>query len=195
MPSNPRHPRHLRLFLWPAVTACLLALLNLPSAAQPDDDASKHPPLSDEHLDVAAQLVGLSRPELAEQLADLKETNPRAYRKTIQRLASQERIQHLLMFHETDPEGFELRADEWRAGARAVRLSRQIRQAQGPAADDLKQELRLVVEQQFDARMKVRRHELASLEKRLESLRRRLEKSRDNRERSIEEQYRRLLAL
>lgn len=194
-------PHKLHATLWLAVGLCLTLFWADRTSADPRDSAPprnarpefRPPPLSDEQIALAVELIGSARPELLERLNRLQAQDPEAYRKAVHRVVTEERLHHLLMMREFDPEGFEFRADEWRAGAQALRLARRLREAKEADAATIKQELRAVVEQQFDARLKVREHELAQLEQRLEHLRKRLQASRQNRDRFIEEQFKRMV--
>ena len=151
--------------------------------------------LTDKQVETVLELVSTSRPALAQRLRQLKQSDPQAFHKAVRRMAAQERTRRFLALQESDPEGFDVRIAEWRAADEANHLAHALRKAKTPEEiEKLKPRLRAAVEQQFDARLKVRERELARLEKRLVQLRDNLRQTQARREKMIEEQYQKSLA-
>ena len=149
-------------------------------------------PLTDEQVEVVMEFMAAAQPRAAEGLRQLKESDPKAYRQAVQRMAGGERVRHLLAIQRSDPEGFAVKAGEFHAAARAERLGREAREGKGDS-EALHKQLRQAAEEVIDARLKVRERDLVELEKRLADLRTQLKSQHEHRDELIERYYQHLM--
>ena len=149
--------------------------------------------LSDEDRTGLWQFMGEYFPELAEELDDLEQTYPEAFRRKMRRV-----LPHMLELkglQDEDPDMFALRVDE-------LRVSRQIRSVarllcRVPTADrdpDKMKELRELVATRFDLRQKLHRLELRRLERRLVDARKRLEQARQDKAKKVDVELQEILS-
>jgi hypothetical protein len=189
--------------LWIAAVLACVAALGVTGFADPDEDprrplrperrpAAAPMELTDEQVELVLDFLSAWRPSAVERLEQLKASDPEAYREAVARMAASDRIRHMLAMQRHDPEGFAARAQEFRAIARAERLGRELRDA-GGGTEDLQRQVRDAASEVVDARLKVREHDLARLQKQLEDLRAELEDQRQNRRQLIDRYYQRLL--
>lgn len=109
------------------------------------------------------------------------------------------RLRELRELRDSDPDLFEAKRAEIRAGFEIARAGeRYLRSAQGPAEDsergEAMKQLRTAVEAGFDARAGVARLMISRLEAQLDKIRRRLAHATDNREAQIQEHMDRIIA-
>lgn len=147
--------------------------------------------LSPEQIDQALELVRMRTPEIADRLQQLREDDPEKFEHVVDRIDW--RLHHLLREHRRDPEGFKLRAEEHRLRFQAHRLADRLQDAEGEEAEQLKQELRNTLEQEFQARIAVHEHELTQLQQRIQDLRDEIAHKREQMQQLIDERYQRLL--
>jgi hypothetical protein len=150
--------------------------------------------LTDEQLRQYVDALRQISPETGENLDKLMATDPEQARQAIHRLGP--RLRFMVFQKVVDPEGFEIRAVEQRLQLHAAEIAQRIKQAAGDAAagEKLKLELRPVLDQHFDARIKVMEHELLSLERRIQRLREDLAQQRTQKDKVIEDRMAYLLS-
>ncbi len=108
------------------------------------------------------------------------------------------RLRELVELRERDPEGFEIRRVEMRAGLEVLRHAGQLRDlltadADSDEIDSAERALRQAVENGFDAKGAVLRYEIARTTERLGDMQRRLDDAEAGRNSIIEEHFQRLL--
>ena len=121
-------------------------------------------------------------------------SDPEQVRQAINKLGP--RLRFMVFSKVMDPEGFELKAAEQRLQLQAAEIAQRIKQlSSDPAqAQRLKDDLKPVLEQHYEARVKMMEHELMSLERRLQRLREELANQRTTKDKIIDERMAHLLS-
>jgi len=147
----------------------------------------------------------LTAEEIEQLLSIMERIHPRFAERL--RQAGTERARHMLRRHwrllgllrlkEHDPDGFELRVQDMSLERQSRELARQIRD-EGSSKDSdrgklARKELRELVSQHFEVRQKIKEHELAKLERRIDELRKAIGQRTEKKGQIIEEQHKQLL--
>lgn len=147
------------------------------------------PPLREDQTEEALEVLAAFNPEAAKQLEEMVKEDPDKARNLIVKRVPF--IARLLQMKKDDPEGFELRAGDYRLDQQARELANKYRELEAADKDldarDVKRELEKVVEAHFDVRQKMREHILKKMEERLDVMRADLEKRDDDRKDLIEQ--------
>ncbi len=144
---------------------------------------------SSEQIDERIAIVRQVYPELADQLEKTKESNPkRVIRKLHEHWPMLQRLMHL---KKNDSQGFKLHVQDIRLAFECNKLNGQMRAAVAEQDTDksgvLRQRLRGIVAEHFDVRQKMKEHELAKLEKRIDKLRTQLKNRVEKKDEIIQE--------
>lgn len=161
----------------------------------PQDGRMPGPELTDEQIDEGIAVLRLVHPVFGEEVAKAREEHPERVRALI--APHWWRIERLVRMKSSDPEAFQLFADD----ARLWRESRELgEQLQSDAVrkdpqriEELQDELRAKVIEHFAVRQKMQANEVERLEKRLNDLRRRVEDRAKRREELIVQRYHELV--
>ncbi|MDH3582887.1 MAG: hypothetical protein OER86_01590 [Phycisphaerae bacterium] len=190
----------------PLIALAVAALLLIVAAAAPGQDEEPKPPdrprpglrteshpdrrgprgpgrvgpLTEEQVERYFKFLSEHRPHLAEGLRKLRREDPEKFRKAMARFGP--RLRMMEGMHRRDPKGFRLLSDEQGRQGRLYELAGRLRAASGEQATKIRRELRHALEAHFDARLKVREHELAQLQKRITEIRADLATQREHRE-------------
>ncbi|MBI1369182.1 MAG: hypothetical protein GC162_11085 [Planctomycetes bacterium] len=154
------------------------------------DPPADPPHLTDEQIDQIMDIIRLHRPTLADELAALRQRDPKAFRATIATYAP--RLRYLVLKRRVDPQGFDLQTREQQLQTQAGDLAKQVNK-DGGKTKDLKKSLRSVIEQQFDARQQMLGHELNRLESRITQLSKDLADQRTREDKFVDERMQNLL--
>lgn len=166
--------------------------------AKPDDASEKKPEpqtkqtAEDKLIDQVLEVIHAARPALAERLTELRSEDPKVFDQVIKQLGG--RFRTLIQKKKNDPEGFAMQIEEYRLNLEAMELAASMRQMPANEADKLKPQLRVLIEQQFQAHQQLMQHELGQMEKRFESLRSDIERDRRTKDERVDQRLKRLLA-
>ena len=143
----------------------------------------------------AFPIIELLQPDLAAELRELGERDPRRLRETMQRRFPG--VRYLINLKERDPETYRLRIRDLQLNRETRDVARAI-QAAGAAdredeADDLTETLEERVTEHFDVRQALRERELDVLRERIERMQEQLEDRADERDDLIEERVEELV--
>lgn len=133
--------------------------------------------MSESELDEALALLERVKPELADQLASLRAEDARRAGRLVQQRFP--RVRYLLRLKEADPALYELRVDELALTYQGRSLAGEYLEAR--AADDnelaeaVRDELSVLLAEQFEVRQQIRRRKLEKLERRIAELREQIE--------------------
>jgi len=161
---------------------------------RPDDRPPPTPP-GFEPLDTPERITAFLEehlPDLAEWMGRFHERNERMAGQFMERLGRQ--LSPIAALEETDPILFDIRLEEYRTGYRILANQREYREtarAEGvdsEAARTLRRSLVDDLNARFDLRLAALRHELATVEGRVESLREELARTEAEREETIAKQ-------
>jgi len=145
--------------------------------------------LSEEEAEQALQIITRLKPELGEELARLREDDPRRFARELE--GRFPRFRWLLRLNRFDPEMFELRMRDIELYRRSRELAEQVRDARRAGRSEAeaaaREQLDGVVAEHFDVRQQIREAELARLERRLAALRDQLADRTENRRHIIAE--------
>lgn len=148
-------------------------------------------PLDEEQVKVALDVLDEMQPRVAERLRSLREENPERFEASLSRIGPH--ALHMANLRENDPQAYELRVRENELGIEAMHLARKARHAADDddeqAREAVRQELKQILEQQFEVRTQLLEHEMAQVESRLEKLRDQLGEQKQQREQFIERRY------
>lgn len=131
-------------------------------------------------------------PEIWRRFEELRKGSPEAAERHFGRFLP--KVSEAMALRESDPEMFELRVEEIRGGIDAMVCVREYREALSlPEGDGARSErltkaesdLRRVLGEQFDLRLKLQEHELRMLYARVESLRKEIEDKRGDRDAAV----------
>jgi len=150
-----------------------------------DDEADRE--IDEDQAQAILEILRARFPGWASRLEALRTSDPAQYRQLLARFLP--RMRHYVDERRHDPQRFRLRLDEWRLMGQIIETSRQVRAAENDAErQSASRELRALIEQQFDLRLKVREHELARLEQRLVELREQMAQMRSEKQALIDRQ-------
>lgn len=131
---------------------------------------------------------------VSDQLDRLRQSNPDQFERLLRKLLSG-RIGQMLRLKLSDAESYDLQLAERQYDLRAHRLARKVRDASDQAQSaPLEEELRIALQDLFQARLRSREYELAKLETRLDTLQTTLTQQRDQKQALIDKRYDELLA-
>ena len=137
----------------------------------------------------AFPIIELLQPDLADELRELGERDPRHLREVIQRRFPG--VRYLIDLKERDPEMYRLRIRDIQLNRETRDLARAVQAAQAAdredEADDLIETLEERVTEHFDVRQALRERELDVLRERIERMQEELEDRADERDDLIEE--------
>ncbi|QNN22886.1 hypothetical protein HED60_11610 [Planctomycetales bacterium ZRK34] len=168
-----------------------MALLISPAGAA--DASAGNDPIPADQVDTALQIIAEIMPGTANRLEKLRENDPKQFHQLLRRVFNQ-RIGAMVRLKQQDPELFEYDFAERKLESQAYILSRRIKQTDAPDVDPLNDQLRKMLYELFDARLRTREFELTRLEIRLQSLRGQLEQQRQQKQALIDKRYDELLA-
>jgi len=151
--------------------------------------------LSEKDIERVMEVLDAANPQMAQRLRDVRRQSEPEFREALAEVASSRRIRWLMMQKKFDPEGFRLRAAEYRIRHRIDRVTDRLAETgtDSEEAEELKHDLRNLLGDAFEARQRVREHELARLERRIEDLRSELQEKNQRKEELIEQRYQELL--
>ena len=150
--------------------------------------------LTPDEVEERMRILREIHPQLAERIARMKEERP----ERVGRMLGQHwpRIENFIRMKEHDPKGFELRVHDMKLTRQSHELSRRMRRPDSDPAtekkEEIRHELRELVATHFEVRQKLKEHELAKLETRIEELRGQLRKRATNKEQIIEDHFKKL---
>lgn len=153
-----------------------------------DGERGDPPPLDEAHREAALAVLADVYPRLAERLNEAQEANPRRAEWALRKMWP--RLHRLVELRERDPAMYRLRVADQRHKVETLRLVHQLRRAQrrdeAPARPrELRAKLRDRVNEHFEVRQRMRRHELEQLAERIEQLRAELQRRQTNRDQLI----------
>lgn len=140
------------------------------------EPARERPPLTNDQIDEALGILERIDTDAAQAFQKQREEDPQAVGKALRRWFP--RMEHFLALRRYDPKMYELRVEDFRLAHASRKLARQLVAAR--EAKDAEQveaytaKLQSLVESHFDLRQRMREHELARLESRIERLREKL---------------------
>lgn len=175
------------------LAALLLSMALLISPARAADVSAGNDPIPADQVDTALQIIAEIMPGTANRLEKLRENDPKQFHQLLRRVFNQ-RIGAMVRLKQQDPELFEYDFTERKFESQAYILSRRIKQTEAPDVDPLNDQLRKMLYDLFDARLRTREFELTRLEIRLQSLRGQLEQQRQQKQALIDKRYDELLA-
>ncbi len=152
------------------------------------DPEDARPPARREHLDSIYAFIQEHIPELHAQLEKMAQIDEQAPDQIIMRLAP--RIDAVIQTFLHDEEFGQLKLDELRAGLRFVHAMREYRSLSEASEDERASalgQLRIAAADRFDARMKLREHEVNKLAEQLVSLTVTIQEMRESRDQEIED--------
>ena len=190
------------MMTWRMLLTFVLSLAALAATAVAEPPASLHdgtawrdrPPLTEEQVGQAIQVLQQIDPEAAAYVEQIREEAPLRVAWALERRFPQ--IVDFLSLKQRDPAMYELRIEDLRLAHESRRLARRIGMAKEAGKDDeaerLTDQLAETLEHHFDIRQQIRERELADLEARVERLREQLEQRADNRDDLIEQRLQQL---
>lgn len=154
--------------------------------------------LSAEQREVVMDAVREHLPTLAARMDALREMDPEAADRLMERLAP--RLREAARVREQDPELAQLRLEDLRTGIEVLDAIRGLRRAQGMgvgearegAMERAKGDLRARLVEQHEVRMRLQAREVDALTKRLEDLKAELDRKRGEGEKNVEEVLKRI---
>ncbi|MCE7975371.1 MAG: hypothetical protein DYG92_13775 [Leptolyngbya sp. PLA1] len=138
-------------------------------------------------------------PEIWRRFEDLRKGNPEVAERHFGRFLP--KVREAMALRESDPEMFEMRVEEIRGGIDAMVCVREYREALSlPEGDTARSDrlaraeadLRRVLGEQFDLRLRLQEHELRMLSSRVESLRKEIEEKRGERDAAVTDMLERI---
>jgi hypothetical protein len=153
-------------------------------AAKESSKAKEVVPVTPEREAAAAQFVAEQHPELAELLKHLKETNPRQYEKAVRELFATS--EHLAQVQSSDKQRYELELQVWKLHSRLQLLSAKL--TMNPS-ENLKQELKTILAEQYDARRAVLSYDRDKIRDRMKKAEKDLADYEARRESAIKKQF------
>jgi len=159
-----------------------------PFAPERDDRRVDPPPLDEAQREAALEVLADVYPRFAERLNEAQEANPRRAEWALRKMWP--RLHRLVELRDRDPALYKLRVADQRHKVETLRLVHQLRRAlrQGEApgrVSALQDRLRERVNDHFEVRQRMRRHELEQLAERIEQLRAELRQRQANRDQLI----------
>jgi Spy/CpxP family protein refolding chaperone len=143
--------------------------------------------LTDEQIEQILEVVEDYRPEMAEQISEMRERDPQRAEQLLRRAMMF--VRPMVQMKQVDPEGYELHLRDAKLDRESRELARRVRAADGREADDLRAQLREVVAQHFDVRQRIRERKLAALEKQIDELRTQIETRAESRDQLVDQRY------
>ena len=150
--------------------------------------------LTPEGVEERMRILREIHPQLAERIARMKEARP----ERVGRMLGQHwpRIENLIHMKKHDPKGFELHVHDMKLMRQSHELSRRLQRPDSDLdtekKDQVRRELRELVANHFEVRQKLKEHDLAKLETRIEELRGQLRKRTTNKDQIIEDHLKKL---
>jgi hypothetical protein len=175
-----------------AIGFAVVMTLMLFAASLACDAADNDAPLPPDQVDSALQIIAEIMPGNANRLESLRKSDPKQFHQLLRRLFNQ-RIGAMVRLKEQDPDYFEYDFAERKLEAQAYILSRRIKQAPPQEVGPLHDQLRKMLHDLFDARLRTRAFELTRLETRLQALRAQLDQQRQQKQALIDKRYDELL--
>lgn len=148
---------------------------------QPARDAEPSPETIDRILDFTRR----HNPDIADDLEALRETDPEAFRDKIAQIAP--RLEHMMRKAQDRPEKFRIMSDFRESEHRAHELARRIADAEPAVAEDLTVQLKDLIAQGFDARLRLNEIEIEEAREHLDSLASRADQWATDRDKMIQE--------
>lgn len=149
------------------------------------------PPMTEEQVKEALELLREYRPEMAKRFEELREKNPERAQEMMRPMLG--RLMELSYLKRTDPEAFELRKQDYRLWRSIYELSGKLREARAAKdaakVEELTAELRTQLAEHFDVRQKLRERELVRMESKLEEMRKEIEARKASREKLIQSRF------
>ena len=143
----------------------------------------------------AFPIIELLQPDLADELRELGERDPRQLRETMQRRFPG--VRYLIDLQERDPETYQLRIRDIQLNRETRDLAKSVQAAlaadREDEADDLTETLEERVTEHFEVRQALRERELDVLRERIERMQEELEDRADERDDLIEERVEELV--
>jgi hypothetical protein len=143
--------------------------------------------LSDEQIEQVLEVLEDYRPEMAEQITDMRQRDPQRAEQLIRRAMMF--VRPMMYMKQSDPEGYELHIRDAKLDRESHELSRRVREAQGRDADAMRAELRAVVAEHFDVRQQINERKLAALERRIAELRQQISARAEAREELVDQRF------
>ncbi|MFZ2873100.1 MAG: hypothetical protein WAZ94_01310 [Phycisphaerales bacterium] len=143
--------------------------------------------------------VQQSFPEIWRRFEDLRKASPETAERHLGRFLP--KVREAMALRESDPAMFEMRVEEIRGGIDAMVCIREYREALSlPEGDATRSErlaksegdLRRVLGEQFDLRLKLQEHELRMLSAHVDSLRKEIEEKRGERDAAVSDMFNRI---
>lgn len=142
-------------------------------------------PLDEERVQHILNLMEEMDPGSTDRLLELREEHPDRFEGFMSHVGPH--VLYMNYLHENDPPAYKLRRQEHELGIKAMRLGHRARTADDEAEKQAhREELREVLDQQFEVRTQLLEHEMGQLERRLDHLREQVAEQRDNRERFVD---------
>lgn len=149
------------------------------------------PPMTEEQIKEALELLREYRPEMAKRFEELREKSPERAQELMRPMLG--RLMELSYLKRTDPEAFELRKQDYRLWRSIFELSGKVREARAAKdaakVEELTAELRKQLAEQFDVRQKLRERELVRMESKLEEMRKQVEERKTSRDKLIQSRF------
>lgn len=146
------------------------------------------PPMTEEQVKEAIELLREYRPEMAKRYEELREKDPERAQELMRPMLG--RLMELSYLKRTDPEAFELRKQDYRLWRSVFELSGKLREARAAKdaakVEELSAELRKQLAEHFDVRQKLRERELIRMEARLDEMRKEVEERKASRDKLIQ---------
>lgn len=152
--------------------------------------AGSHAALTNDQIEQMLLIIAQRRAKLADELRALRQRDPVQFRKAINAYAP--RLRQLVIKRAMDPTGFDLQNREQALHDQAVKLARQIGGKEIKEATTVREQLRKVLEQQFDTRQQLLEHELTRLEARIDQARSDLDAQRADEDHFVNDRFKRL---
>jgi len=143
--------------------------------------------LTDEQIEQVLEVLEDYRPEMAEQIREMRERDPQRAEQLLRRALMF--VRPMVQMQQTDPEGYELHLRDAKLDRESQEIARRLRAADGREADKLHGQLRDVLAAHFDVRQQIRERKLAELERQIEQLRTQIETRAESRDRLVEQRY------
>lgn len=153
--------------------------------------------LGPDERQAAMEFLREHNPEMAQRLTRAMRENPEEAERALGRILPRlmPRVRELRELRERDPELFEFRIREMADGRDVMAATRRVGEARrsGEGEEEAIAHLREALAGQFEHRLEMKRHEIATLERRMGELREQLERQQDEREQWIQNELRQRL--
>jgi|GEM_PF-6410101 len=154
--------------------------------------------LTEENLDELVSVLQEIRPDWAESVTQLREQDRSSFFKAMRSNPELRRLAGLIALKDRAPETYSMRLTELKLSVKMQKLGYQAHLAKqsgdAQAISESQAALRETVEQYFDARIKLRKHEIQQVRAQLEQMEQGIQAAKDQRSSSIDEQLANLLS-